>query len=126
MSFKCQRYLSTDHGHSPYARAIIRNADHREITSAVAKLSHHISIFLRERYDAYERTYSCALRRVCKIDVVAPIFFIGSYLIYTFDAITTVMRIDEAFSAAKINKLFSLLPYKIRLTFAHCTRYRCR
>jgi len=84
MSFKCQRYrLSTGHGHSPYARAIIRNADYREITSAVAKPSHHISIFLRERYDAYERTYSCALHRVCKIDAIAPIFFIGYLILFT-------------------------------------------
>jgi len=47
------------HDHSPYRhpRATVRNADHREITSAVVKASHHISIFLRERYDAYEPAY---------------------------------------------------------------------
>lgn len=114
-----------------YARAIVRSADHREITGVIAKASRHISIFLRERCDAYEpaHAYNCALYVACKNkNVVVPIFFYRlSYLtFYVQCSCDKATRIDEAFSAANINKIFFTAPYKIRLAFARRMRYRSR
>lgn len=81
-----------------YARAIVRSADHREITGVVAKASRHISIFLRERYDAYEpaHAYNCALYVACKNKCGRTDFFIG------------YLTLLSAFNAAAIKRRVSM------------------